>query len=92
MPREWTDEEVSEEISKAVQIVREDRIDTLIRNRLSAPSSNSDDTKDKAPASGGNTSDDSSGGNTQPKRKSLWWGEIDELSSRLSSSNAAKGA
>lgn len=92
MPREWTDEEVSEEISKAVQIVREDRIDTLIRNRLSTPSPNPGDTKDKAPESGGNTSDDNNGGDTQPKRKSLWWGEIDELSGRLSSANAGKGA
>ena len=75
MPKEWTDEEVQEEINKAVQIVREDRIDTLIRNRLSAPSSDPGNTKDKAPESGSGDS----GGNPDPspKRKSLWWGDAE---------------
>jgi len=78
MPKEWTDEEVQEEINKAVQIVREDRIDTLIRNRLSAQPSNSDDTKDKAPESGDGTSKDNGGNpDPSPKRKSLWWGDTE---------------
>jgi hypothetical protein len=85
MAREWTDDEVQKEISEAVQIVREDRIDTLIRNRLSTTPANPDDKKDKAPESGGNP-DDNSGGNAPAKRKSLWWGETDDLSA-----NASKG-
>lgn len=76
MAREWTDEEVAAEISKAVQIVREDRIDTLIRNRLSAPNPDKDGKENNPPPSSGNTGNDT-GGNTSTKRKSLWWGETD---------------
>lgn len=72
MAKEWTDEEVAAEISKAVQIVREDRIDTLIRNRLSAPSGQKDDGKNDPPSSGGN--DDNSSGK---KKGSLWWGSTE---------------
>jgi hypothetical protein len=70
MPKEWTDEEVQKEISEAVQIVREDRIDALIRRRLSAESANPNDSTngDK------NAPPPSSGDNSPPKRKSLWWG------------------
>jgi hypothetical protein len=69
MPKEWTDEEVQKEISEAVQIVREDRIDALIRSRLSAPPTNADDKSNNPPRSG-NNSDPSA----TAKRKSLWWG------------------
>jgi len=77
MAKEWTDEEVQKEISEAVQIVREDRIDTLIRNRLSAPPSNSDKPENNPPPPSGSTND-GNGGNPPVKRKSLWWGEIDD--------------
>ncbi len=73
MAKEWTDDEVQAEINKAVQIVREDRIDTLIRNRLSPPSNDPNDKKnDPPPSSGGN------GGNPSTKKKGLWWGDNSE--------------
>ena len=76
MAKEWTDEEVSQAISEAVQIVREDRIDTLIRNRLSAPSANPNNPEGNTPPKSGGTNDGDGGNPT--KRKSLWWGEIDD--------------
>jgi hypothetical protein len=76
MPKEWTDDEVQKQISEAVQIVREDRIDALLRRRLSAPSANENGGKDNTPPISG--SSDNSGkdsdGNPVAKKKSLWWG------------------
>lgn len=79
MPKEWTDEEVQDEINKAVQIVREDRIDTLLRNRLSAPSGNPGNSENDPPKSGDNSGNDNSGnpGNTGTKKRSLWWGDTE---------------
>jgi hypothetical protein len=67
--KEWTDEEVQKEISEAVQIVRADKIDALIRMRLSTKSDNENGDKNNPPPSGG-------GDNNPPiaKKKSLWWG------------------
>lgn len=79
MPKEWTDEEVADEINKAVQIVRADKIDTLIRNRLSTTSNNPPNPENNPPPSGGNPNPDN-GGNPATggkKNKSLWWGEVD---------------
>lgn len=88
MAKEWTDDEVAAEISKAVQIVREDRIDTLIRSRLSAPPNPNPGTENKPPPSSGNPDTDPSG-NPAPKRKSLWWGE-QELSAKASEAHYGK--
>lgn len=66
--KEWTDYEVQEEIDKAVQIVRADKIDALIRMRLSSKSDNEDGDKNNPPPSRGSDS------NPPAKRKSLWWG------------------
>lgn len=69
MAREWTDEEVQKEISEAVQIVRADKIDSLIRMRLSTKPDNENGDKNNPPPSGGN------GGDPPGKKKgSLWWG------------------
>jgi hypothetical protein len=76
MAKEWTDEEVAEEIGKAVQIVREDRIDTLIRNRLSATPNNPPNPENNPPPSSGNPSNDNPG-DTGKKKGSLWWGTED---------------
>jgi hypothetical protein len=67
--KEWTDEEVSKAISEAVQIVRADKIDALIRMRLSSKPDNENGDKNNPPASGGNDDNPST-----PKKKSLWWG------------------
>lgn len=69
MAKEWTDEEVQKEISEAVQIVRADKIDSLIRSRLSAKPSNENGQENNPPSSG-------DGNNPAPdtKKKSLWWG------------------
>lgn len=79
MPKEWTDEEVQKAISEAVQIVRADKIDTLIRNRLSAPPANPDNKSDKESPPSGNADNDGGNPNDAPaaKRRSLWWGEIE---------------
>lgn len=71
MAREWTDEEVQKEISEAVQIVRADKIDSLIRNRLSAKPDNENGDKNNPPPSGGN---DGNPANSGKKKGSLWWG------------------
>ena len=81
MTKEWTDEEVAEEISKAVQIVQSDKMYTLIRDRLPAPSANPNDPKNDPPKSGNDPNNDN-GGNPNPggnptKKRSLWWGETE---------------
>jgi hypothetical protein len=67
--KEWTDDEVQSAISEAVQIVRADKIDALIRSRLSTPPTKENGDGNTPPPSGGN--DDNP---PTPKRKSLWWG------------------
>lgn len=77
MGKEWTDEEVQKEISDAVQIVRADKIDALIRNRLSANPANPPNPSDNPPPPSGN-GDPSNPGNPDPnvkKRGSLFWGD-----------------
>lgn len=72
MAREWTDDEVKKEIAEAIQIVREDRLETFIHRRFT-PATNDQNTNPNAPPSGG-------GGNptdTPKKGKSLWWGETE---------------
>jgi hypothetical protein len=74
--KEWTDDEVQKAIGEAVQIVREDRIDALIRSRLSAQPTKENEDKNTPPPSG------SDGDNNIPKKKSLWWG-TEELSTNV---------
>lgn len=73
MAREWTDDEVKKEIAEAVQIVREDRLETFIRGRFA--STNND------PNNNPNTPTDSGGGNPtdtgQKPKKGLWWGDTE---------------
>lgn len=69
MAREWTDAEVQEEIANAVQIVREDRLETFLRSRFGNQSNSENDSGDA-----GADKDKSSGNDDKPKRKSLWWG------------------
>ena len=76
MAREWTDEEVQKEISDAVQIVRADKIDTLLRNRLSAPSPNPNDPSNNPPSSSGDPGNPNPG-NPPTKNRSLWWGNTE---------------
>jgi hypothetical protein len=72
MAKEWTDDEVSKEIADAVQIVREDRIETMLRKHLSPKTDN--DGRSDPPPSGGNNADPNG---APPKKKSLFWGEIE---------------
>lgn len=72
MGKEWTDEEVAEEIKNAVAIVREDRFEAFVRSRTGQTNDN--------PPSGNGQSDNggNGGGNDNPppkKGRSLWWGE-----------------
>lgn len=74
MGKEWTDDEVAAEISAAVQIVREDRMDKFIRERL-GPSGSSPTKDPEKTAPPGKTEP---GTSTPPKpKRSLWWGEIE---------------
>lgn len=72
MPKEWTDEEIMEQINNAVQIVREDRFETFVRGRLSTPNDPNSSTGTPPPP----------GGNPNPPKpkKSLWWGETEPQS------------
>jgi hypothetical protein len=73
MAKEWTDEEVTAAISEAVAIVREDRIDALIRKRLSDSPANPND-----PGNAGNSGDGNPNPNPANKKKgSLWWGDTE---------------
>lgn len=75
MAKEWDDDAVKALISESVQIVREDRIDALIRKRLTTPTPNpndkTDDSGDKGNGNSGNPLD------PPAKRKSIFWGEVD---------------
>lgn len=68
MPKEWTDEEVQKEIAEAIQIVREDRLETFLRNRFANPTTDPN-ANPNPPASGGN------GNPTDKPKKGLWWGD-----------------
>ena len=67
MAKEWTDEEVSAEIAKAVGIVREDRFEKFVRGKLGTP----------APGNGppAPPAKDEPTGDLKPPRKGLWWGD-----------------
>lgn len=82
--KEWTDEEVQKAISEAVQIVRADKIDALIRRRLATESSNENGDKDNPPPSGDGNNPSGPG-----KKKSLWWG-TEELSASANSASKRK--
>lgn len=73
MAKEWTDEEVQKEIADAVAIVREDRFEKFVRGNMNQPPTND---SNKNPPNSGGTNPDPNAGNK--KRKSLWWGEVDE--------------
>ncbi len=70
MPKEWTDDEVKAEIAAAIQIVREDKIDSLIRRRLSPAPNDPNNPGTNPPPPGGNNPNP----NPSAKRGSLWWG------------------
>jgi hypothetical protein len=75
MAKEWDDDAVKALISESVQIVREDRIDALLRKRLTPPNPNPDDKTDDTGDKGNGNPDN--GGDGNKKRKSLWWGETE---------------
>lgn len=74
MAKEWTDDEVSAEIAKAVQIVREDRLEQFLRTRFKA----TEETQPPAPK--GPTPPpakvkEKGPDDPPPARKSIWWGQ-----------------
>jgi hypothetical protein len=71
MSKEWTDDEVSNEIAEAVRIVREDRFEAFVRGRV--PTTDDNNGRKDPPASGGNNPDPNGG--PPKKKKSLFWGE-----------------
>lgn len=71
MAREWTDEEVQKEIREAVQIVREDRIDKMLRTKFGSSSNDPANPPTNPPTSGGNPNPN------DKKKKSIWWGETE---------------
>lgn len=76
MGKEWTDEEVSQEIANAVAIVREDRFEAFVRG-LSSKTTNDQGSGNAGSgnAGSGNSNDGGTGGDK--KKKSLWWGETE---------------
>lgn len=69
MAKEWTDDEVAEEIRNAVKIVAEDRLFKGLSAKLSGqanPSGNNPNSPPNPPPSGDNPT---------PKKKGLFWGE-----------------
>lgn len=77
MAKEWTDDEVSAEIAKAVQIVREDRLEQFLRTRFKASEENNppNPPKPDGPTPPPPKSKGDSPEKQPPARKSLWWGE-----------------
>jgi len=69
MPKEWTDEEVQAEISAAVAIVREDRFEKFVRDKVGGSGSGDPGKGDKTPPPA------KEGGNPPPTKRSLWWGD-----------------
>lgn len=76
MAKEWTDEEVQAEIAAAVAIVREDRFEGFVRGLLGKPNDSSDNGSDPKSPPRGNPVE----GATNPKKRSLWWGDLSESS------------
>jgi hypothetical protein len=73
MAKEWTDEEVKQEIQEAVAIVRADRLEKDIRARFAPPPNDQGNPQNVPPNSGSN--DPQNGNGDQPKKKrSLFWG------------------
>jgi hypothetical protein len=68
MGKEWTDEEVQEEIRNAVSIVRADRFERDIRSRFTTADNGKNDPPNAPPPSSGN------GTENVKKKKSLFWG------------------
>lgn len=76
MTREWTDDEVSAEIAKAVQIVREDRLEQFLRTRFKVAEENHQSPKPDGPTPPPPKKvKDDSPEKQPPARKSIWWGE-----------------
>jgi hypothetical protein len=78
MAKEWTDEEVKQEIADAVRIVREDKFEGFVRQLVGRPAGSvTVDDKDsgkgevKSPPRGAPVE-----GATATKKRSLWWGEL----------------
>ena len=75
MPKQWTDDEVSEEIKNAVAIVREDRFEAFVRGMQgktnSDPNSGNDQSGNAGNGDGNNSAE-------TKKKKSLWWGDSAE--------------
>lgn len=72
MAKEWSDDEVQNEIREAIAIVREDRFERFVRERQTQ----TDSIKNVPPPSGGTNQDPNAG--TPKKSKSLFWGEVPE--------------
>lgn len=70
MAREWTDEEVKKEIADAVQIVREDRLESFLRKRFT-PTNDPDNPPPTPPPSNGDNP-------PATKKRGLWWGDAAE--------------
>lgn len=70
--KEWSDDEVKAEIAAAIAIVREDRFEAFVRNKVGQ-------TNDNPPGGDGKPGDNGNGGgNPDPaskKSRSLWWGD-----------------
>lgn len=71
MAKEWTDEEVQNEIREAIRIVREDRFETFVRGRI-APPSNDQNGNGNPPTN--NPPPPNGAPGSEPKKKSLFWG------------------
>jgi hypothetical protein len=69
MPKEWTDDEVRQEIADAIAIVREDRFEAFVRSRT-ASNANSDNPGTPP----GNPGNNPGSNNPTPKKKGLFWG------------------
>jgi hypothetical protein len=78
MAKEWTDEEVRQEIADALRIFREDKFEKFVRSKIGPVTpgdNNGDDKTPPTPPRG-----DKQEGATAPKKRSLWWGDLNEQS------------
>lgn len=71
MGKEWTDEEVAEEIRNAVKIVAEDRLFKGLSDRLGSQANQS------GSGTGNTPNPPPSSGSDAPKKRGLWWGDTE---------------
>lgn len=72
--KEWNDDDVKAEIAAAVAIVREDKFEAFVRNRIGASPSDQNGGKDQSGNSGNGNGNDP----TAPKKsKSIFWGDTE---------------